>query len=232
MSNSQSVMFSTNPSPPEWLDKNIPLKNDTNIVTSSNQIINDLQNTINGYSDMKLNTEPEINPTQMLNMMNNPNDTNPNKASSSKYSDGGNFNSALFNKDFDKIIGLQDELAEIIENKKLIEINSYSANKQNQYRLNNIDISNKTLNEILIEWFHTLNSLLDDLININIFKTKTPDTINSTKENINDKIIMKTLSEYQKNVIKNNKLFYIGLTLLFIGIIGSLLQNISKYISN
>jgi hypothetical protein len=118
-----------------------------------------------------------------------------------KYKFDKKFDSATFNRDFLKVLDEQEKVAKSIEQKKLNEINDYYKNKD--IKKNEAIILDKTINTILNEWFKHLNDIYIEFIKSN-----------------------KSIKSLKQIVLKKDRLFYIGLTLIFIGIVTYLIYNI------
>lgn len=186
--------------------------------------MSEIMNFFYGYTTNKLATDPEINPVQMIadvpKSINNVIPLDSPKNDPSKYTNSGAFNSALFNKDFEIINEEQNEIAQNIENNKLMELNN-SVNNNVNNRLSDKSLVNMSLNEILIEWYNSFNGIFNDFIyTINIFNYNTSNTVGLLN---NNQLEDKNLEQYKQIITKNNRLFYIGLTILIIGICGYIL---------
>ena len=117
--------------------------------------------------------------------------------SPTKYITGSKFNEATFNADFLKIIDEQEILANKNEQQKLNIINNYYINKM-EYQSDKIPIENMSIQQLLLNWLSSLKNIYTDILNVNI------------NRNI---------------LIKEDRLFYIGLTFIIIGIIGYIYNN-------
>lgn len=123
-----------------------------------------------------------------------------------KYMIGGQFDLASFNADFLKVIDKQDIEAKKIENKKLREINDYYYNERKYGYHQKDDLSDLTISNILNKWFDAIMNILFEIVRF--------------RGSLDDFIYIFT---------KENRKFYIGLTILFVV---SLLYFINNYILN
>jgi hypothetical protein len=109
-----------------------------------------------------------------------------------KYMVGGQFNVTSFNLDFSEVIEEQNVIAEDIENKKIKQINDYYINeKKYNYNVKN-DLIDITLSDHLTNWLNMFKDIIYDIIHYN------------------------TDDDFMYIFYKNNRQFYIGLTILFV----------------
>jgi hypothetical protein len=120
----------------------------------------------------------------------------------SKYKIGGQFDTASFNIDFLKVIDEQEKIAEEIEKRKLDQINAYYNNERKYGYHFKDDLSDLSISNILIKWLDTIMNILYEIIH--------------NDGNIDDFLLIFT---------KENRLFYIGLTILFVVSILYLINN-------
>jgi len=123
-----------------------------------------------------------------------------------KYMIGGQFDLASFNADFLKVIDKQEIEAKKIENKKLREINDYYYNEKKYGYHQKDDLSDLTISNILNKWFDAIVGILTDILRFS-----------------------GSFDDFKYIFTKENRKFYIGLTILFVV---SLLYFINNYILN
>ena len=129
-----------------------------------------------------------------------------NKALNNKYEQSGKFNTALFNQDFKILEEKQIKQAQIIEDNKLEEINNYYVNykigNNNDDNNKNNNITNYTFNELIYEWFDTILKIFSEVLKFNY-----------------------DFKGFIDIFIKDNRAFYVGLTLITISVLFYLINN-------
>ena len=128
--------------------------------------------------------------------------TEPEFNSPNKYMIGGQFDIATFNADFLKVIDEQEIIAENIENKKLKQINDYYIKKE-KYSYDAVNnLSDLTISQLLLDWLSNIRDIFIELFQFNY-----------------------SLDDFFYIFTKKNRLFYIGLTFVFVSLVSYLFQN-------
>ena len=120
----------------------------------------------------------------------------------SKYMIGGQFDTATFNTDFIKVIDQQEILAEKIERDKLKQINDYYI-KRDKYKFDQKnDLSELSISDILFNWQNNIKNIIIEIFQFNY-----------------------TIEDFFYIFTKENRMFYIGLTFIFVGLVGYFINN-------
>ena len=131
----------------------------------------------------------------------------PTVAKDNKYSQSGKFNEALFNTDFQEKITEQIKYAETIETQKLNEINNYYIYElKEKEKISNDEI---TISKFLVNWNDNIRNIIVDIMLFNY-----------------------NFSEFIQIFTKDNRIFYVGLTVVTIFTIYYFIKSYFFYTDN